>query len=458
MFKEESISSDGIFDSATGETSVSSTTQVASGPQRHEGQDIDTARETRDSLKLKNTHLAASDEKTVFSWFAAIPDDSEARNGRFQDRHLDQHNVANSKNIKVKREFGVDEAKIEDTLAKMHSSLSASSFRSNGDYRRCPSGTVEEVNATLERLRKDEETHQKRDQSPPRQRHDSKRYQPQVYNDVRGSYSTGNPNLRESFIAPQGYAGLVQAKSRFFHIMKALFQTFLPIDYTSDMVAKYWGAVNLLLQVCHPLSLIDVSFTEICIQDSDIPLKWIDAVESRRGFPHYATEKAGDIWHCKLLVQILCQLQVPSPFESAMSEHLMDSWVHLVMFLVLSAAKHHSQAFSELVQFRELAYGDREELMRSLAPRSLHRREAVLPFGIMSMLVKNLLGDVTLGAPNITDIYIEAFDNLVISALFIAHCGCANLAFAERRNTIETVQSRPSKEALQASAGDGLRT
>ena len=185
---------------------------------------------------------------------------------------------------------------------------------------------------------------------------------------------------------------------------------------------------------------MDVSFTETFLKDRDIPLKWVDALESRRGLSHYAPNKAGEIWHCKLLAQTLYQLQVPSPFESVMSEHLLEAWVHLVMFLVLSAAKQHRQAFSELVRFRDLAYGDREELMRSLAPISLHCREAVLPFGIISMLVKNLLKDVTLTAPNITDVYIEAFDKLVSFGTRIPQGACANTAFAEREHLIEAIQ------------------
>lgn len=201
---------------------------------------------------------------------------------------------------------------------------------------------------------------------------------------------------------------------------------------------------------------MDVSITETPLKDRDIPLKWVDAVLSTRGFPHYAREKAGDIWHCKLIVQTLCQLQGPSQFDTIMSEHLLEAWVHLIMFLVLSAAKQHHQAVSELVKFRDLAYGNRGELMRSLAPRSLHCREAVLPFGIMSMVVKNLLGDVTLTAPNITDIYIEAFDKLVSFGISTPHGACANTAFAEREHLIETVQPRPSREALQTSARDRL--
>ncbi len=94
-------------------------------------------------------------------------------------------------------------------------------------------------------------------------------------------------------------------------------------------------------------------------------------------------------------------------------EGLMGAWPRLVMFFVLSAAKQHREAYYELVKFRDLAYGSRVQLMKSLAHESLHRREAVLPLGIASLVIKNLLGDITLGLPDIVSTYSEYLDKLV---------------------------------------------
>ena len=139
----------------------------------------------------------------------------------------------------MKRNFGVNEVIIRDTLAKMYYSLSTSC--------RCPSGTVKEVNETLAWLRNDEEAYDEWDQRAPRQRHDIKDHQPQglgEYHDIQGNYSAGNPNLPTSFITHQGHVSFMKAKSKPTHIMKSLFQNFLRIDYTSEMVAQYWGAVK----------------------------------------------------------------------------------------------------------------------------------------------------------------------------------------------------------------------
>lgn len=109
--------------------------------------------------------------------------------------------------------------------------------------------------------------------------------------------------------------------------------------------------------------------------------------------------------------------RAPLPYKITLPEGLKLAWPHLVMFLVLSTAKQHRGAFYELAKFRELAFGSRMELMKSLARESLHRREAVLPLGITSLVIKNLLKDVTLGLPSITSTYSECFERLVKSTI-----------------------------------------
>lgn len=92
------------------------------------------------------------------------------------------------------------------------------------------------------------------------------------------------------------------------------------------------------------------------------------------------------------------------------------------MFLVLSTVKQPRGAFGELVKFRELAFGSRKELMKSLAQESLHCHEAVLPLGMTSLVIKNLLEDVTFGLPDITSIYSEYLEKLVNSYFLNTAC------------------------------------
>ena len=83
------------------------------------------------------------------------------------------------------------------------------------------------------------------------------------------------------------------------------------------------------------------------------------------------------------------------------------------MFFILSINNNHLGAFGELVRFRELAYGSRLELLKSLTQESLHDQEAVLSFGVTSLVVKNLLEDVTSDLPNIESTYAGHLEKLV---------------------------------------------
>ena len=140
-------------------------------------------------------------------------------------------------------------------------------------------------------------------------------------------------------------------------------------------------------------------------------MPWLDSLDSRRGYPHHTVTR--DTRHCELLIESLDRTRATVAHDFILREGLIESWAHLTMFLILSTTKKHREAFYELIKFRYLAYGSRIKLMRSLAQGSLHNREAVLPLGITSMIIKDILRDVTDGSPDISSIYSEAFNKLV---------------------------------------------
>ena len=142
---------------------------------------------------------------------------------------------------------------------------------------------------------------------------------------------------------------------------------------------------------------------------------WLDSLDTRRGFPRHTV--ARDTWHCSLLIESLSQTRAIIAHDFILREGLIEPWAHLTMFLVLSISKRRHEAFNELVKFRYLAYGSRIKLLKTLAQDSLHCREAVRPTGITSVIVKDLLRDVTNDSPDISNIYSEAFQKLVYDTL-----------------------------------------
>lgn len=133
--------------------------------------------------------------------------------------------------MKEKPSHVIDKTWIEDNLAEMHSSLSSSRFRRYREYRKCPMATVEDVNATLARvLANDTEAMSEHDEQL--------------------EHSANSTDSEDSEIVSRHFD--THAKKRFVRTMKVIFRFFLPLAQTSEMVAKYWGAVNLLIQVRDP--------------------------------------------------------------------------------------------------------------------------------------------------------------------------------------------------------------
>ena len=68
--------------------------------------------------------------------------------------------------------------------------------------------------------------------------------------------------------------------------------------------------------------------------------------------------------------------------------------------------------------FRLISEG-RRELMQSLVPTSLQDREAVLPLGILLLIVQKISADVTGGLPDVSSTYNEFLVKLVSSNSFL---------------------------------------
>lgn len=104
----------------------------------------------------KPISLFVSDRMNLFSWFAAVPDTSKAPNEQSRKRSQQDHNSGAHNNLKGKQSYIVDEKRIEETLTDMHFSLCGSNFKKHREYRKCPSGTIHDVEAELARIAKED--------------------------------------------------------------------------------------------------------------------------------------------------------------------------------------------------------------------------------------------------------------------------------------------------------------
>ena len=195
----------------------------------------------------------SSHKKNIFSWYAGIFSDTstgdtlENSETNKQDFKSDVPN-----DDKLDESLIIDEKQISDTLTTMHLSLSSSRFKKYREYRKCPIGTVQEVNARLAALmKKDEQARRKPGKGvSPRRRngnHDNEQDSPEA--DHVQYLSASTSDSEEISTGGRNRDRLLKEKKAFVHTLKKLHQLFLPLKYTSEMTEKYWGAVNLLLQV-----------------------------------------------------------------------------------------------------------------------------------------------------------------------------------------------------------------
>ena len=194
-----------------------------------------------------------SDKKSIFFWYAAVFSDTPTvhttitTKTKQQDQNLEVHS-----HDKLDESFSVDENKIADTLTTMHSSLCTSEFKKYREYRKCPTGTVQQVNARLAALMKEDEpakNNPRNEGFKHRHRGNDGTEQDTPESDHERFISASSSESEYASTNVRGHHRLLKNKRKFVGLMKKLFQLFLPLRYTSEMITKYWGAVDLLLQV-----------------------------------------------------------------------------------------------------------------------------------------------------------------------------------------------------------------
>ena len=110
----------------------------------------------------------------------------------------------------------------------------------------------------------------------------------------------------------------------------------------------------------------------------------------------------------------------PLPWKVQMPGEFCRAWVHLLAFLNLGTlvkrdfdSKVYRLMQRELESFGTLMFKGRNELLRSMSSIPLVEREAVLPQGIMTLIIKKLSEDVTFDQPNISATYFSYYLKLV---------------------------------------------
>ncbi|KAL8689744.1 MAG: hypothetical protein Q9224_004573, partial [Gallowayella concinna] len=156
-------------------------------------------------------------------------------------------------------------------------------------------------------------------------------------------------------------------------LAKQLYRFLLPLDYSSEVLSRYWGTIYWYLD--NP----DAEGTTT-IQDQS------RRRDFRRNFRNLAKH-----------IQ-----RGPPPESIELSDDLNDLWRRFVSIFVRGTSRSPRKSIvSKFQMCKDLIRSSRTKLLKSLQPNTLESMEAVLPNDIVSLLIRKLLKDVTNDAPDI---------------------------------------------------------
>ncbi|KAL8936945.1 MAG: hypothetical protein Q9216_004676 [Gyalolechia sp. 2 TL-2023] len=168
-----------------------------------------------------------------------------------------------------------------------------------------------------------------------------------------------------------------QSSRQIVRLAKQIFTFFFPLEYSSRMTGKYWGAVRQLLD------------NQLAVKDFD--------------YNHIR-----DLRRLRSSVQPLARLlrYGPSPGMIDLPIELSRAWIHLLGFWLLAATKRSTRTVeAELDKCCALLESGAAKLLRMRASHPLHYYEAAVPSGVVSLLVNKLAGDAASGSSDIETTY-----------------------------------------------------
>ena len=178
------------------------------------------------------------------------------------------HSAADIHNLRY------DTQRLKRILADMDNRLRSKKFKRSRVYKKCPSRTLQEVETrSMQILREGEMAFQKKTKISSKTRentsslppvpdeedagtsqahmHTKRSRSPVIGVPLSGNDETEMPEIEtESEEPPVALTKLdLERQKRFLKLAKALFKYFLPLEFNSALVAKYWGAVYVLIEV-----------------------------------------------------------------------------------------------------------------------------------------------------------------------------------------------------------------
>ena len=199
-------------------------------------------------------------------------------------------------------------------------------------------------------------------------------------------------------------------KIQLLKLTKEVFQFFLLLDCGDLVIArKYWGALLYLTDVRHPKKLQPITLTFLGQDLTQFTDNYANRRQHRRFFGRLS----------KKLEDIRRQLdngRGPLPWELTLPTEFVRVWVRILVHLTVVATDPKIEAWTtsdRLGMCENLLDKGRKKLYTSIAQQPISETEAVIPVGIVSLIIAKLIKDVTSGQQDIAVTYFEYSKKLV---------------------------------------------
>ena len=224
--------------------------------------------------------IASVNETYIFLRAVSVlkkPDVSDKGNGKAEEVAHPAMAPRSATNI---RHFRYDTQRLKRIFADMDNHLRSQKFRRSCVYEKCPSRTLQEVETRFVQISQGEMVFQKgakvssktmenTGSTPPNPNKDDagtsqahmqteRSRSPVIGVTLGGNDETEMPEveteseeppLPSTKLDPKRQKKFLKRQKRFLKLAKALFKYFLPLEFNSTLVAKYWGAIYVLIEV-----------------------------------------------------------------------------------------------------------------------------------------------------------------------------------------------------------------
>ena len=218
--------------------------------------------------------IASVNETYIFLRAVSVlkkPDVSDKRNGKAEEV---AHPASASQSAADTHNVRYDTQRLKRIFADMDNRLRSKKFKRSSVYKKCPSRTLQEVETRSVQISRQGEivsqkgtkvsnkTMENTSSTPPNpNKEDAGTSQAHMQTErsrspVIGVPLGGNDEIEMPEVETESEEPPVPStklgpkrQKRFLRLAKALFKYFLPLEFNSALVAKYWGAVYVLIEV-----------------------------------------------------------------------------------------------------------------------------------------------------------------------------------------------------------------